>query len=272
MVWEESIVMLPSQVRFVFLSATIPNATEFASWVSKVHNSPTNVVYTDFRPTPLQHYMFPSGGEGLYLVMDGHQFKADNFSKVVAEVELIGKQAAPGSAGSGGRARKSQRGGNNAKGKQGGDSDIFKVVKMLMERNMDPCIVFAFSKRETESLALQMTKLDFNTDDEKALVEQVFINAVDSLSEDDRRLPQIEHILPLLKRGIGMHHSGLLPILKEVPPCLRHNYGAGSSSSEYQPGLWVCHRIHAETMDVSNHARLRDLPASVARVHCACSE
>ena len=26
-VWEESIVMLPSQVRFVFLSATIPNAT-----------------------------------------------------------------------------------------------------------------------------------------------------------------------------------------------------------------------------------------------------
>jgi ATP-dependent RNA helicase DOB1 len=39
---------------------------------------------------------------------------------------------------------------------------------------------------------------------------------MDSLSEDDRRLPQIEHILPLLKRGIGMHHSGLLPILKEV--------------------------------------------------------
>ena len=47
-------------------------------------------------------------------------------------------------------------------------------------------------------------------------VEQVFTNAVESLSEDDRRLPQIEHILPLLKRGIGMHHSGLLPILKEV--------------------------------------------------------
>eukprot|EP01048_Picozoa_sp_COSAG05_P010045 COSAG05_NODE_864_length_6891_cov_387.780330_5_plen_135_part_00 len=63
---------------------------------------------------------------------------------------------------------------------------------------------------------VQMTKLDFNTDDEKALVEQVFTNAIDSLSEDDRRLPQIEHILPLLKRGIGMHHSGLLPILKEV--------------------------------------------------------
>ena len=162
-VWEESIVMLPSQVRFVFLSATIPNATEFAAWVAKVHDSPTNVVYTDFRPTPLQHYMYPSGGEGLYLVMDGHDFKAENFGKVCAMVEEC-KTAAPGAAGSGGRGRRSSgggggrggTGGNNRGGKQGGDSDIFKVVKMLMEKNMDPCIVFAFSKKETESLALQV--------------------------------------------------------------------------------------------------------------------
>jgi len=48
------------------------------------------------------------------------------------------------------------------------------------------------------------------------MVDKVFKNAIDSLSEDDRSLPQIEHILPLLKRGIGIHHGGLLPILKEV--------------------------------------------------------
>lgn len=29
-------------------------------------------------------------------------------------------------------------------------------------------------------------------------------------------LKQVSHMLPLLKRGIGVHHSGLLPILKEV--------------------------------------------------------
>jgi hypothetical protein len=28
------------------------------------------VVYTDYRPTPLQHYMFPAGGDGLHLVVD----------------------------------------------------------------------------------------------------------------------------------------------------------------------------------------------------------
>lgn len=48
------------------------------------------------------------------------------------------------------------------------------------------------------------------------MVDKVFKNAIDSLSDDDKTLPQIEHILPLLKRGIGIHHGGLLPILKEV--------------------------------------------------------
>lgn len=32
-VWEESIILLPHRVRFVFLSATIPNASQFADWI-----------------------------------------------------------------------------------------------------------------------------------------------------------------------------------------------------------------------------------------------
>ena len=52
-------------------------------------------------------------------------------------------------------------------------------------------IVFSFSKKECEALALQMAPLDLNDDSEHKLVEGVFWNAVDSLSEDDRRLPQV---------------------------------------------------------------------------------
>lgn len=59
-------------------------------------------------------------------------------------------------------------------------------------------------------------RLDFNNDDEKNLIEQVFLNAIEALSEDDKRLPQVETLLPLLKKGIGIHHGGLLPILKEI--------------------------------------------------------
>lgn len=32
-VWEESIILLPAQIKLVFLSATIPNASEFAKWI-----------------------------------------------------------------------------------------------------------------------------------------------------------------------------------------------------------------------------------------------
>lgn len=48
------------------------------------------------------------------------------------------------------------------------------------------------------------------------LIEQVFTNAIEALSDDDRRLPQVETLLPLLKKGVGIHHGGLLPILKEI--------------------------------------------------------
>lgn len=97
-----------------------------------------------------------------------------------------------------------------------GPSDIYKIVKMIMLKKYNPVIVFAFSKKECESLALKMAKLEFNTAEERDVVANVFENAISGLSDDDKALPQIEHILPLLKRGIGIHHGGLLPILKEV--------------------------------------------------------
>ena len=56
-VWEETIILLPDKVRYVFLSATIPNAMEFAEWICKIHSQPCHIVYTNFRPTPLQHYL-----------------------------------------------------------------------------------------------------------------------------------------------------------------------------------------------------------------------
>ena len=46
------------------------------------------MVYTDFRPVPLQHYMYPSGGEGLYLIVDETGvFRENNFSKAIAVIE-----------------------------------------------------------------------------------------------------------------------------------------------------------------------------------------
>ena len=57
---------------------------------------------------------------------------------------------------------------------------------------------------------------NFFLEDEKRLVEEVFNNAIDLLSDEDKKLPQINTVLPLLKKGVGIHHSGLLPIIKET--------------------------------------------------------
>ena len=69
-VWEESIILLPDSVHQVFLSATIPNARQFAEWVAFLHKQPCHVIYTDYRPTPLQHYVYPCGGSGIFLAVD----------------------------------------------------------------------------------------------------------------------------------------------------------------------------------------------------------
>jgi len=153
-------------------------------------------------------------------------FREDNFQKAMGALDSSENSGGSGSGG-GGRGGKGGRGGGRAGGgkaqtgrkggaKDGAGSDIYKIVKMIMLKNYNPVIVFAFSKRECEALALQMSKLEFNTEDEREMVSTVFENAVGALGEEDRELPQIEHILPLLRRGIGIHHGGLLPILKEV--------------------------------------------------------
>ncbi|GIL48638.1 hypothetical protein Vafri_5094 [Volvox africanus] len=223
-VWEESIILAPREARFVFLSATIPNAREFAEWVAKTHRSPCHVVYTDYRPTPLQHYLFPAGGDGLYMVVDERGvFRDDNFQKavgVLTETDAAGGKAKGGKNGAGGA--------NPVGGSESQKSDIFKLVRMIMERNFDPVIVFSFSKRECEALAAQMAPLELNSDDEKALVASIYWSAMECLSQDDQRLPQITAMLPMLQRGVGVHHSGLLPIVKEVVEIL------------FQEGLLKC--------------------------------
>jgi ATP-dependent RNA helicase DOB1 len=111
-----------------------------------------------------------------------------------------------------GETKKRKKQNNN----QEGPTDLNKIIRLVMDRDFDPVIVFSFSKKECETYAMLTSKQDFNSEDEKELVVEVFNNAIDALSDDDKTLPQVVSLLPILKRGIGIHHGGLLPILKEV--------------------------------------------------------
>ena len=208
---------LPHRVRFVFLSATIPNAAQFADWICEIHHQPCHVLYTNYRPTPLQHYIFPQDGNGLHLVVDERgKFREANFQKAMASLQSASVDVAGADALlSSGTAKKRKR---VAGGKKGGDqmTGLQRIIKLIMNRNLNPVIIFSFSKKDCERFALALKREDYTDDVEKDLIAQVYTNAIDSLGEDDQQLPQVLALLPLLKRGIGVHHGGLLPILKEV--------------------------------------------------------
>ncbi|RVW41857.1 DExH-box ATP-dependent RNA helicase DExH9 [Vitis vinifera] len=114
----------------------------------QVHQQPCHIVYTDYRPTPLQHYIFPSGGDGLYLVVDEKgKFREDSFQKALNALVPAGE------------GDKKRENGKRQKGlvvgRAGEESDIFKMVKMIIQRQYDPVILFSFSKRDCEFLAMQ---------------------------------------------------------------------------------------------------------------------
>lgn len=210
-IWEETIILLNDNVHYVFLSATIPNARQFAEWIAYLHRQPCHVVYTDYRPTPLQHYIYPAGGDGIHLVVDENgAFREDNFNKAMMVLKETPREVDHG------KRRRGTAAGANMPGCTSNESSCYKVLQTIMDKQMAPVIVFSFSKKECETYAVIAGKSDYNTDEEKKLIQQVFNNAISILSDEDQKLPQVESVLPLLKKGIGIHHSGMLPILKET--------------------------------------------------------
>jgi antiviral helicase SKI2 len=81
---------------------------------------------------------------------------------------------------------------------------------------MLPVVAFCFSKMKCEELAYSLTTVDLTTSSEKSEIHVFIENSLSQLKGGDRQLPQVVRIKDLLKRGLGVHHGGLLPIIKEV--------------------------------------------------------
>ena len=58
--------------------------------------------------------------------------------------------------------------------------------------------------------------MDLTTSVEKSDIHHFIGKCVTRLKPCDRQLPQVVQLSDMLKRGIGVHHSGVLPLLKEV--------------------------------------------------------
>ncbi|EEC50651.1 predicted protein [Phaeodactylum tricornutum CCAP 1055/1] len=191
-VWEEVIIMLPSYVNLIFLSATTPNTLEFSDWIGRTKRKPVFVIKTDYRPVPLSFNLW--AGLKLHTVMEGRDgFLERGFASAAnALLPAMAWQA------------------------QGTKQNWMSLVRFLDRENMTPTVVFSFSKKKCEEISIMLQSLDLNTAKERGAVQGFTLQTVARLSKNDSNLPQVVMVCEMVQRGIGIHHGGLLPILKEM--------------------------------------------------------
>src|SRR5207245_5085377 len=84
-VWEEAIICSPPNVQLVGLSATVSNAEDLASWISRVHR-PISLVIHEQRAVPLEHYYFLDNK--LHVVQDADGNRIERFPDVGGEARM----------------------------------------------------------------------------------------------------------------------------------------------------------------------------------------
>eukprot|EP01063_Lacrimia_lanifica_P023042 TRINITY_DN3054_c0_g1_i1.p1 TRINITY_DN3054_c0_g1~~TRINITY_DN3054_c0_g1_i1.p1 ORF type:complete len:1287 (+),score=519.06 TRINITY_DN3054_c0_g1_i1:82-3942(+) len=201
-VWEEVIILLPKRVRLVMLSATVPNTEAFADWVGRVRGAKVNVISTQKRPVPLRHALF--FGDKEYAVIDNSIGQAAFSAAKYKEAEAAAA------------AKKPQKAFTREARLRQEAQEWRSILRFLGKQNRLPCIVFAFSKDKLDALSEHLSTMNYTTKAEKAQIEAFLRHAMKRLKGSDKSIPQVTRLFGLLKRGMAVHHAGLMPLIKEV--------------------------------------------------------
>uniref|UniRef100_A0A6C0AVN3 Helicase ATP-binding domain-containing protein n=1 Tax=viral metagenome TaxID=1070528 RepID=A0A6C0AVN3_9ZZZZ len=219
-VWEETIMMLPSHVQMVMLSATIDNPAKFATWCEEQHK--TKKVYlcsTNERVVPLHHYCYINMTNGVFKKIKDKDTQAQ-IRKIIGKPHAIKKQNE-------GFQDQTYLDIKNY-------LDLFykhqlyaspafvlnELSKYLKENNMLPALCFVFSRKNVEKYASLIT-VNLLEDDSKIPYiidkecEQLLRSKIPNYQEYIE-LPEYKTMISLLQKGIAVHHSGIMPILREI--------------------------------------------------------
>lgn len=181
-VWEESIIYCPSEIQLVALSATIANSDQLTDWINQVHG-PTELIYSDFRPVPLDfHFGNP---KGIFPLLDNKSGKLNPRLK-----------PKPGS--------RDRKGGPRPEA-----PSISYTVSQLSARDMLPAIYFIFSRRGCDKAVEEMGAMSLVNEAEAAQLRW----QIDEFLQRNPEAGRSGQIQPLY-RGIAAHHAGILPAWK----------------------------------------------------------
>lgn len=186
-IWEECIVLLPNEITMVMLSATINKPEMFVSWLNSIKIKQTFLVNHNNRPVPLTHYIVSNND--LVPIYKNGLLNSQNYQSVCGKFKSVDERLG-----------------------------IHKIEDIIRQNNLYPVLIFVFSRHKCEQYANMITS-SFNDDETKSRIELEVTHLLKQYQynyEVLTNLPQIKHIIKLATNGVCYHHSGLLPICKEI--------------------------------------------------------
>jgi antiviral helicase SKI2 len=202
-------------------------------WCGRTKQKNIYVISTLKRPVPLEHHLYADGK--IYMVVDsakkfhtlGYKQAQDAINKPKKDTPANRGNTASSRGGRGGGRGQNKGGGKvvPAPSKSGApksfgvtDRNLYvHMIGMLRKMNLLPCIIFTFSKRKCEEYANTLVNIDLTSGSrEKSEIHLFVERSLGRLKGMDRELPQVLRSRELLSRGIAVHHSGQLPIIKEM--------------------------------------------------------
>lgn len=111
--------------------------------------------------------------------------------------------------------KKPTKKGNPRYSKSQAPGDLNTFLDFLKKGRYLPSLIFVLSRRRVEeyAAAVQITLLDH---EESNQVARIFDSNLSKFGRFYKELNQYNQVRDLLIRGIGIHHSGLIPVLKEA--------------------------------------------------------
>jgi len=196
-VWEESLIFSRDHTRFLCLSATIPNAKQFANWIEYIKKHKVDVVTEKKRAVPLAH-LFYDDEKGFATLEEIEQWKKlDKYPKY--------NQAF----------KKRKRFLDELKNRK-----KLSFLDLLAELEKDgklPAIYFCFSRQLTQKKAEALArKRNYLSSTELVEVSKIVREKMEAADKSIHSLQTTKILRDCLKKGIGFHHVGILPTLKEL--------------------------------------------------------
>jgi len=235
-IWEETIMLLPSHIQLIMLSATISNPEKLALWIENVmggenKNGDKKEVYitgTDKRVVPLTHYAFLTTNQRIYKMINDKEtekFIRSNTNVPIMIKDEVGNFIEENLI----KSQKIKTIIDKNKIHIHLSHSLNQITKHLVSENLLPAICFIYSRKTIELCCEEITTNLLEFDSKTPYIvrrecEQILRSKLLNYTEY-LHLPVYLKLVGLMEKGIAIHHSSVPPILRElVEICFSKGY------------------------------------------------